>query len=32
MTWKARIFGILSAASVLAALALSSGLDLWDGD
>ena len=30
MTWKARTIGILTACAVLAALALSSGLDLWD--
>ena len=30
MTWKTRLFGILTAGSVLVALAMASGLDLWD--
>jgi len=30
MTWKMRVIGIASAVAVLAALALSSGLDVWD--
>lgn len=30
MTWKMRLIGLSSAVAVIAALALASGLDVWD--
>jgi hypothetical protein len=30
MTWKVRVFGILTATAVLASLALAAGANYWD--